>query len=151
MNLDALRKQVANLTDEALLEVSPEDLTEEAKAIYDAELAARNLTWPSAPEDALEATLKTAFPEGNPEELVQVARYVAFDEARFALNLLRHENIPVWLAGATSPNKIAIDPNGPFDLLTNPEFLEAAQLLLSTEISEEELARMAEEAGEAPE
>jgi len=42
-----------------------------------------------------------------------------------------------------------IDPNAPIDLVTHAEHLEAAQLLLSSEISDEELARLAEEAGEA--
>ena len=142
-NLDDLRKHLTLLSDEALLEVPPEELTETAKAVYDAELQSRGLHWPSIEEDETELT-------GSLEpglELVSIARYESMDEARFAHALLKNEGIPVWLAGGLSAQKRALDPNAPLELVTKPEFLEQAQLALSTEVSEEELARQAEEAG----
>lgn len=147
LNLDSLRKQLNTLTDEALLEVNPADLTEEAKSVYDEELASRNLSWPS--EELSEAGLPpAAFPQPGETELVLLARYETFAEARFAYTLLRQEEIPVWLAGVNTPGRTLIDPNAPLDLVTLPEHLEAAQALLSTEISDEELALLAEQAGQ---
>ena len=149
-NLDSLRKQLTTLTDEALLEVVPEDLTEEAKAVYDAELAARNLTWPSAEE--VEVPAATALLDRpDDSQLVLIARYETFAEARYAYMLLKQEEIPVWLAGIGSKGANMIDPNAPLDLVTLPEHLETAQMLLSSEISDEELAMLAEQAGDPEE
>lgn len=151
-NAESLRKQISLLTDTALLEANPEELTDEAKAVYDAELEARGLSWPSSeagPEIA--AVPAGAFPNPEDGELVDIATFESFAEARFALTLLRQEDIPAWIKGGTTPGKISIDPNSPIDLVTHAEFLEAAQLLLNSEIDDEELARLAEEAGESAE
>jgi hypothetical protein len=43
---------------------------------------------------------------------------------------------------------VMIDPNAPMDLVTLPEHLETAQQLLFSEISDEELALLAEQAGD---
>jgi hypothetical protein len=146
-NPDSLRKHLSTLSDDTLLETNPEDLTEEARAIYDAELASRNLSW-SAEGPAPESTPLSdgAFPKPEDGELVLIGRYENFAEARYAYQLLRHEQIPVWLAGADASGRI-VDPTAPLDLVTFPEHLETAQMLLSPEISDEELARLAEEAG----
>lgn len=149
-HLDSLRNRLTHLTDEAILEVNPDDLTEEAKAIYDAELAARGISWPSTEEAPTESLTPTGFPDPADGELVLIARYESFAEARFALTLLRQEEIPVWVAGNTKPGVTMIDPNAPLDLVTQPQHLEAAQQLLFSEISDEELAQLAEEAGEQP-
>lgn len=146
-NLDSLRKQLTNLTDEAILEVSPDDLTEEAKTIYDAELASRNLSWPSR-DISTENAVPSGYPDPADGELVLIARYETFAEARYAATLLRQEEIPVWIAGNTTPGVTMIDPNAPIDLVTHAEHLESAQLLLSSEISDEELALLAEQAGD---
>lgn len=147
-NFDSLRKHLTHLTDEAILEVNPADLTEEAKAVYDEELASRDLSWPS-PESTEESIIAAGYPDPADGELVHIATYETVAEARFAVTLLRQEEIPVWIAGATKPGMAMIDPNAPIDLVTHAEHLEAAQSLLSSEISDEDLARLAEEAGEA--
>ncbi|MFN8941300.1 MAG: hypothetical protein ACK5ZJ_16330, partial [Acidobacteriota bacterium] len=77
---------------------------------------------------------------------VLIGRYENFAEARYAFQLLKHERIPVWLAGADASGRI-LDPTAPLDLVTFPDHRETAQMLLSPEISDEELARLAEEAG----
>ena len=146
-NLDSLRKQLTNLTDEAILEVNPDDLTEEAKTVYDAELASRNLSWPSR-DTSTENAVPSGYPDPADGELVLIARYETFAEARYAATLLRQEEIPVWIAGNTTPSVTMIDPNAPIDLVTHAEHLESAQLLLSSEISDEELALLAEQAGD---
>jgi hypothetical protein len=147
LNLDSLRKHLTTLTDEAILEVKPEDLTEEAKAVYDAELASRGIEWPS--EGGGEALpVGTEFPKPEDGQLVLIASYETFAEARYAYQLLKHEQIPVWLAGTTGKGPVMIDPNAPMDLVTLPEHLETAQQLLFSEISDEELALLAEQAGD---
>jgi len=149
LNLDSLRKHLTTLTDEAILEVKPEDLTDEAKAVYDAELASRGFEWPSAAAEAAGGTLENSeFPKPEEGELVLIASYETFSEARYAYQLLKHEQIPVWLAGTTGKGPMMIDPNAPMDLVTLPEHLETAQQLLFSEISEEELALLAEQAGD---
>jgi len=147
-NPESLRKQLSFLSDEALLESCVGDLTDLAKPVYEAELAERGLTWPSDETDSAPTSNASGFPDPTDAELVHIARFETFGEARLAIALLRQEDIPVWLAGATGPGQTMVDPNAPIDIVTHAEFLEAAQLLLSSEISDEELARMAEEAGE---
>ena len=146
-NLESLRKNLNNLSDEAILEVAPADLTDEAKVVYDAELASRNLSWPST-ETHVDIDTPSGFPDPADGDLVLIARYDTFAEARYAATLLRQEEIPVWIAGATTPGISMIDPNAPIDLVTHSAHLESAQLLLSTEITDEELARLAELAGD---
>ena len=47
-NIEDVKKHVTLLSDEALLDVPREDLTESAQAVYEAELASRGLAWPAA-------------------------------------------------------------------------------------------------------
>ncbi len=142
-NPESLRKHLANLSDEELLEVNPGDLADEAIAIYQAEMQERGISWESSGEELVEAPPGSPVrPEG---ELVPVARYETFEEARYAMTLLRQNDIPVWIAGKPTGGRVMIDPNAPIDLVTTPDRLEEAQLALSTEISDEELARQAEE------
>ena len=145
-NLDELRKHLTILSDEELLETAPDDLTEEARSAYEAEMQSRGLQWPAEGEEA-ESEVIDAAQAGIP--LVSIAQYETIDEARYAQTLLRNEGIPVWIAGGVSPQTLKFDPSAPLDLVTQPDFLEQAQLVLTTEVSEEELARQAEEAGEA--
>lgn len=156
-NLESLRRNIALLNDDALLEVDPDELTEEAKAVYDEELASRGLSWPSEEEEAEVAGTDVednatpnlaSIPDLAPDNIVAICRFDTLAEASFAISLLRQEQIPVWVGGSKSRRNVKIDPNAPLDLHTLPEFLEAAEMLLNTEISDEELARMAEEAGQ---
>jgi hypothetical protein len=146
MDVERLRQRLSDLTDEAILETNPEELTEEALAVYDAELASRGLAWPGEEETVVEET--TGFPKPEEDQLAPLGRYENFMEARFAYQLLKQEGIPVWIAGQHKKGQQGIDPNAPIDLVTTQEHLEAAEALLNAEISDEELARMAEEAGE---
>lgn len=146
MDLERLRQRLSDLTDEAILETNPQELTEEALAVYDAELASRGLAWPGEEETVVEET--TGFPKPEEDQLAPLGRYENFMEARFAYQLLKQEGIPVWIAGQHKKGQQGIDPNAPIDLVTTQEHLEAAEALLNAEISDEELARMAEEAGE---
>ncbi len=141
-NLNDVRRHVAALPDEVLLEVNREDLTAGARAIYEEEAARRGLNWP-AEEAAVEpGPLKLG--EGG---LVSLGKYDTVEEARFARDLLRNEQIPAWLAGELALKRHDADPMAALELFTQTDFQEQAEMLLNAEISEEELARQAEEAG----
>jgi hypothetical protein len=147
IDVDGLRKQVEMLSDEALLEVQREDLVDAALAVYNAEVESRGLAWP----DATGISGEEAAPADPEGDLVSIAKYESAEEARFARTLLINEGIPVWYAGELSPDKMSGDPKAGLELITKTDFLEQAQLVLSTEVSDEELARQAEEAGEEEE
>lgn len=145
-NLDDLRKHLSILSDEELLETEPEDLTDEAKSVYEAEMQSRGLQWETGEEAVEGGEILDAAQTDT--ALVLIEKYDTIDEARYAQGLLRNEGIPVWIAGGVSPQTLQFDPSAQLNLLTKAEFLEQAQAALSSEISEEELARQAEEAGE---
>ena len=114
-----------------------EDLTEAAQGIYEEELTSRGLARPaSATEDEEEDPEAAAAAGGG---LVSIAKYDSLEEGRFARNLLRNEGIPAWFAGELALKKGDRDPLAALELLTQAAFLEPAQLLLSSEISGEEL------------
>ena len=140
INIEGLKRHVASLSDEALLEVRREDLTEEAQGIYEGELTSRGLAWPAAAPAEEEEDPEAAAGGG----LVSLGKYDSLEEGRFARDLLRNEGIPAWFAGELALKKGDSDPLAALELLTQAAFLEQAQLLLSSEVSDEELARQAE-------
>ncbi|WP_155121220.1 hypothetical protein [Bryobacter aggregatus] len=144
LNLEELRKNLTQLADKSLLEVDPEGLTDAARSVYEAEMQSRGIQWPSAEPEEQAETAPAAEPGAD---LVLIDKYESLDEARLAAALLRNEGIPVWLAGALNSQKRLVDANAPLQLVTQPDFLEHARLVLASEVSEEELARQAEEAG----
>ena len=135
------------LSDDALLDVKREDLTEAAQAVYETELTSRGLAWPVDDTTDVEAEMAEAAAQGG--ALVSLGKYETIEEARFARDLLRNEDIPAWFAGELALRKGDADPLAALELLTPSSYLEQAQLLLSSEISDEDLARQAEEAGPA--
>ena len=145
IDTEGLKRHVASLSDEALLEVRREDLTEDAQGIYEGELTSRGLAWPEAAPAEEEEDPEAAAAAGG--GLVSLGKYDSMEEGRFARDLLRNEGIPAWFAGELALKKGDSDPLAALELLTQAVFLEQAQLLLSSEISDEELARQAEDAG----
>ena len=144
-NIQDVRKHVALLSDEALLETDREDLTEEALAVYNEEVKRRGLAWPAEEED-----VEDEGPIAVGGGLVSVAKYESLEDARFARDLLRNENIPAWFAGELALNKQNPDPLAGLELLTQPGYLDQALMLLSSEVSDEELIRQAEAAAASP-
>lgn len=148
-DIDQLRTHVSNLSDEALLEVRPEDLVEAAREVYESELAARGLSWNQQPggEEAAGSESTADDPSAG---LVSIAKFTSVDEARFVRTMLENEGIPAWFIGELTPHLMTGDPLAGLELMTKPEFVEQAQLVLNTEIDEEELARQAEAAAPPP-
>lgn len=144
-NIEDVKRHVTLLSDEALLDVPREDLTESAQAVYEAELASRGLAWPAAAVSEEEEDPEAAAAAGG--GLVSIAKYESIEDGRFARDLLRNEGIPAWFAAELAIRKGDTDPLAGLELLTQAVFLEQAQQLLSSEVSDEELAQQAETAG----
>jgi hypothetical protein len=141
MKFDAteLRRQYAGLSDEALLEINRDELVEAARHVYDAEIEERGLA--SKPAAEVEAP-PAAPPDSLPGDVAQVAVYYSVDEARIARNLLQAAEIPCDVA-----NEPDWQVNG-IRLLVPANLLEDAKLVLSTELTEEDLAAQAFAAGD---
>jgi len=144
-DLDELRTHVAGLSDEALLEVQPDELVESARAVYEAEMSSRGISWNVPAADRSEEVADA------PPAMVSLARFETVEEARFARTMLENEGVPVWFAGELTPQRITADASAALELITKPEYLEQAQEILNAQISDEELARQAEEAGPSEE
>ena len=83
---EQLRRQYAELSDEGLLSIDRNDLTELAQHYYDAEVAARGLD--------SESPLETEQPD---EELVLVETFLSAEDANLGRALLRSAEIPAYL------------------------------------------------------
>ena len=127
-------RQYDQLSDNALLAIDRDELTDIARSYYDAEVGRRGLT----PDRAEETE------DGSGEELVDVATYVNFEEANLAKALLRSAEIPAYLENEVSTHWTG---NGGLRLMVPPSFREQAEEVLNAgPISDEELAAQAEAA-----
>ncbi len=135
---DEIRRIYSELTDEALLEMNREDLTEIARICYDQELAQRRLE-PRPPEPAGDSPEESVPDPGN---LVQAATFLSAADARLAQALLKSENIPAFLADEISDIYVK-GLSGP-RLFVPAHYLDAARALLEAEVSDDELAAQAE-------
>jgi hypothetical protein len=140
---DELKQYYAGLSDEGLREIERDDLTDIARATYDAELAARGLTIERA------APVADAEPEPSLEDMgwVPLATF-NHEEIELVRALLEAEEIPSDMDLRSSSN---YPPQPEGSILYVPEqFLARAREVLASQISEEELIAAAE-AGEPPE
>jgi PhnB protein len=118
ISAEDLRRQYADLSDEALLEVDRQDLVELARNCYDEELARRNLKTTSArPYD--------------PDEFVVAATFASQEEAERARVQMIREGIQSDLGSSG------------MTLLVRAALLEDARDLLEAQIPEEQLAEAA--------
>jgi hypothetical protein len=140
INLQEIQHRYAELSDEGLLEIQRDDLTELAQQYYDAELRARGLHEDPAPP------VETPEPDLKPEdELVEIGTFLSMHEADMALTLLRSAEIPVQVH-----NEFASSfSGGGIRLLVPASYVEQAEEILASQISDEELLAQAEAAGSA--
>ncbi len=138
ISADELRRYYASLSDEALLELNPNELTPIARACYDDEFSKRGLSAESEDEDADAQLSSTSDEPHGEDEMVCVVEYDYVDEAELAKGLLEGADIPA-----------AIDRDASMIRLLVPPHLaeQALQMLTSTPLSDEELAAQAEAAG----
>jgi hypothetical protein len=142
ISLDDFRRHFELLSDETLLSTNREELVENARGVYDEEVARRGLDTPATEDAAAEAGLAAVAP-GEDDELVVIATYHIPDEANLARGLLQSAEIPFLLQ-----NDYVALGGIELKLLVPKSFEEQALEILAHEISDEELAAQAEAAGE---
>ena len=133
INPEEFRRHYDSLSDEALLEVNRDELVEVAQQCYDVELANRGIKRESpapAPEKPVES-----------QEWVQAATFPSAEEANLAYAMLESAAIPARLE---SKNTSSWTGFGALRLLVPSTFLEEAQVIIASPISEEELIAQAE-------
>jgi len=136
ISADELRRYYADLSDLALLDLDPDELTPVARACYDEEFSKRGLTLESGEEEPAVPSESDTGPPGD-EEMVCVAEYDYVDEADLAKGLLAGAEIPAIIDRDASMVR----------LMVPPDMAEQALLLLTVPLSDEELAAQAEAAG----
>jgi Putative prokaryotic signal transducing protein len=134
-----IQRVYAEMSDEALLEIRPEELTEVAQTVYDAELRKRGLHSESA--DAGETPDPILKPE---EELVHLETFLNVQEAEMAVTLLRSADIPAQVENEFSNFAAGA---GALRLMVPAAFVEQAEEVLNAQISDEDLEAQAEAAG----
>jgi len=131
---DEFRRHYASLSDEGLLEIERDELVEIAQQCYDEELAQRGIDLHSEAET-------TPDESAIPGEWVLAAAYLTAEEANLAHDMLASAEIPARLA---SNNTSAWTGTGEIRLMVPADMLAEAETLLSSPISDEELAAQAE-------
>ena len=142
---DDFRRHFELLSDESLLATNRDELVEAARSDYDEEVERRGLNAPPEETDGGEP-MPDAVAPGTGEELVLIASYNIPDEASLARGLLQSAEIPFVLQ-----NDYAALGGIELRLLVPARYQEQAIEILQHEISDEELAAQAEEAGFAEE
>ena len=120
-----------------------DELVDVAQDLYDAELERRGLIEESETAEAEPA-------EGNPDDpkddLVLAAEFGSAQELAFGRSLLKSAKIPTY--GQTDFSGILGTTEADTKLYVPSSYLEQAQALLATPMSDEDLAEQAEAAGE---
>jgi len=138
VSLEDFRRHFEILSDEALLATNREELVEIARDCYDEEVSRRGLD-----SDEAEATEELSEqPADAVDEMVLIATFGYPEEANMARGLLESASIPSQIR-----NELAAVGGFEAKLMVPASFEEHALEVLSTEISEEELAAQAEAAG----
>jgi hypothetical protein len=138
ISADELRRYYAGLSDAALLELNPDELTPLARACYDDEFSKRGLTVDSGDEDSPDTAGAASDDQPHGEdEMVCIVEYDYVDEAELAKGLLAGAEIPAVIDRDASMVR----------LMVPPDLAEQALGLLTTPLTDEELAAQAEAAG----
>src|SRR5579862_8493465 len=133
VDADALRRHYDALSDEALLDLKPGDLTEVARQCYEAELFHRGLkrAAPKALEDSEPEERQPVSPHlPLKSTAVSAAEFEYPEDARHARDVLEQAGIPCSL-GESARNR-----GRRIALLVPSSFLESAQQRLRAEIDE---------------
>jgi Putative prokaryotic signal transducing protein len=130
---DDFRRLYSSLSDIGLRTIQRDDLTDIARQCYDQELASRGLSLTPA-----EVEPDPDEPAGDAADMVELATFTSYEEGKLARAMLASAEIPSYLEDLRSSIGAAMR------LFVPAEFLEQAQEILESELSDEELARQAE-------
>ncbi len=131
VNIEDIRRQYAELSDEGLYEIDREDLVDLARRCYDEELARRKITPPPAAAPEVEA------PAHIPEDLVVAGEYPSQEEARLARELVRSAGITGYLGNEDTVRMANVFGNQ--ILLVAADDLEYAREILAAKVTDEDL------------
>ncbi len=140
ISVDEFRSHYQSLSDEALLEINPDELVAVARECYHDEISRRGLGADShEAAETSDAAPATADPDAELEERrVCVVEFDYLDEAELAKGLLEAAEIPVFLEHEPGVVRLMVA-----EALAD----QALRMLASTPLSDEELAAQAEAAG----
>jgi hypothetical protein len=146
VKIEEYRRNFDRLTDEALLEIKRGDLVEAARECLDQELVARGLNTPSEEEQ----------PGGTDnshqaEEMVLLDTFMTASEAELAEALLKANGIHCQLGDTMAAAGLPTYAAEGLPLFVPARHREQAELILTADISDEELAAQAEAAGQVEE
>src|SRR5579864_9272866 len=130
---ETFRQQYEELTDAALLSIDRKDLIEVAQQYYDAEIARRGLH----PEQAAPAEVEPKA------EMVPVGTFLSLEEADLGRALLRSADVPAYLESELTSTWTGA---GGLRLMVPPSFVEQAEEILGSQVSDEDLLAQAEAA-----
>lgn len=133
---EEIRRGYAEMSDEGILSLDREDLTDLARKYYDHELERRGLQ----PEP--EKQPETPQPNST-DELVAVETYLSLEDAEIGRGLLQSAGITAYLDNEVS---VGITGAGGLRLMVPASVAEQALEILESPISDEELAAQAEAA-----
>lgn len=143
VNPEEFRRRFDQLSDDALLEINRDELVDVARDLYDAELAKRDLL--PAEEESPESEPAEGESTDPKEELVLAAEFTSAQEAAFARSLLKSASIP--FASKTNGADVLGTVEEELQVFVPASYLEQANELLATPLSDEDLAAQAEAAG----
>lgn len=147
---EEFRRRFEDLSDEALLEVDRDQLVDVAQELYDAEVERRGLLEEEEPEadevEQDEAEQDEGVPNDPQDQMVLAAECGSMQEVQFARSLLSSAGIPTYVHTDFSGVLSATEEDT--RLYVPASFLEQAQEILATPLSDEELEAQAAAAGE---
>jgi hypothetical protein len=133
------RRLYDSLSDEALLAVKREDLTEIARQYYDLELAQRGL-------ENEQNSVDPKHPMAPNEDLVPVGTFQSGADAGFARSLLAAAEIPTFSENEARQAGKLFGISESLQIYVPRSFEEQAREVLGAELSDDELAAQAEAA-----
>jgi hypothetical protein len=140
------RRLYARMSGAELRQINRHDLSDLARKSYDDEVARRGLDLkPSGAAEPEQAP-------GRQPELVSVATFVFPDDAKLARALLESAAIPAYLENehTLAVNWMLTNAIGGLHLLVPAAFAEEARAILSSRVSDQDLAAQAEAAAKPP-
>lgn len=145
-----IRRRFAAMPDEALRAIDRQELTQAARECLDEEFGRRAIEplAPPAPEPVAEPE-----PEPAPTRWIPIAFFLYPDEALLVTQLLRIDNIPVYLANyyTLTANWNWANAFGWFQVRVPEDFAQQSREVLDAPVDEQEFAAEVEAAARAAE
>jgi len=153
LTADDFKRRYAELSNEGLLAINPDELTPLARGVYDQELAERKLV--EAPAEAEESELGAEGahvpadePEDTADPMVEIAKCATVEEAVFYRELMRQAGIEAVIPtrGQFSVNWAGVSSTAEVPLTVRQSQVKEATEIMDASISDDELAAQAEAA-----